>query len=157
MCSLSLSLSLSFTLALLLSRSLPLSLSPSLALSLSPSLPLSLSLSLTRARALSHALSSQVDLPPEGLQRADGSPWSRSDVDTLGTIRILRDPSIWHEVTAAEEPDAKKRKAAQAALDDKEEEAFVAAALLEKGASNIQPGGAIPACSRYGPRRPRRW
>ena len=86
-----------------------------------------------------------VELPVEGRQRADGSPWSRKDVDTLGTIRILRDPSIWHQITAAEEPDEEKRKAAQTELDAKEEAAFVAAALLEKGASNIKPGGAILA------------
>jgi chorismate synthase len=88
-----------------------------------------------------------VELPVEGRQRADGSPWSRKDVDTLGTIRILRDPSIWHQITAAEEPDEEKRKAAQTEIDAKEEAAFVAGALLEKGASNIQPGGAIPALS----------
>ena len=88
-----------------------------------------------------------VELPVEGRQRADGSPWSREDVDTLGTIRILRDPSIWHQITVAEEPDEEKRKAAQAEIDAKEEAAFVAGALLEKGASNIQPGGAIPAPS----------
>ncbi len=94
-----------------------------------------------------------VELPVEGRQRADGSPWSRKDVDTLGTIRVLRDPSIWHQITPAEEPDEAKRKAAQTELDAKEEAAFVAAALLEKGASNIKPGGAIPASLPVSPAR----
>ena len=78
-------------------------------------------------------------------QRADGSPWSRKDVDTLGTIRILRDSSIWHQVTAAEEPDEAKRKDAQVVMDAKEEAAFVKDALLYKGASDIKPGGELPA------------
>jgi chorismate synthase len=28
-----------------------------------------------------------VDLPKEGLRRADGSPWTRAEVDTRGTLR----------------------------------------------------------------------
>lgn len=92
-----------------------------------------------------------VDLPVDGRLRADGSPWTRKEVDTLGTIRILRDPSIWHQITAAEEPDEEKRKEAQTAIDAKEEEAFVASALLAKGASNIKPGGANDARPRARP------
>ena len=33
----------------------------------------------------------------------DGRGWSREDVDKLGTLKLLRRPSEWHEVTAKEE------------------------------------------------------
>merc|ERR1711874_165232 len=47
------------------------------------------------------------------------------EVDTLGTLRVLRDPEVWREVKAAEEGDAKKRRALQIDVDNKAEAAFV--------------------------------
>ena len=87
----------------------------------------------------------EVELPLEGRTRPDGSPWSRAEVDKLGTLRLLRDTALWHEVSESEESDADARKTAQEALDATAEEAFVNEARMSKGASNIRPGGDKPA------------
>ena len=45
-------------------------------------------------------------MPDAAIPASDsGRGWSREEVDRLGTLRLLRRPSEWHEVTEAEEPD----------------------------------------------------
>lgn len=63
-----------------------------------------------------------VDMPRELLNDPKKTLYSRKDVDTVGTIRILRDPSTWRKIDAADEDFAKK----QAAADAEYELAFVA-------------------------------
>ena len=54
-----------------------------------------------------------------------GSGWSREEVDRIGCLRLLRDPSHYRVVGEAEEPDAEKRKKAQIAIEIAAEEAFL--------------------------------
>jgi len=63
---------------------------------------------------------------PDDAVPANG--WTREEVDQLGTLRVLRDPKVWHEVKEAEEPDKDKRKKSQMAIEVAAEKAFVAEA-----------------------------
>merc|ERR1719450_419939 len=56
-------------------------------------------------------------LPEEAVPRTKegGFGWSREEVDTLGTLRLLRDPRAWRAVSA--DLPAEKRRAAQAEAD----------------------------------------
>lgn len=65
-----------------------------------------------------------VDMPASALHHASGRPWTREEVDTLGTLTILRNAAAGWELAAGEGAEAK---AAQAAADAKDEAAFVAA------------------------------
>uniref|UniRef100_K3WL81 Chorismate synthase n=1 Tax=Globisporangium ultimum (strain ATCC 200006 / CBS 805.95 / DAOM BR144) TaxID=431595 RepID=K3WL81_GLOUD len=55
-----------------------------------------------------------VDMPKEFLSAPTKSQHSREDIDTIGTIRILRDPSKWTKVDDKEDDFAKKQAAADA-------------------------------------------
>jgi len=60
---------------------------------------------------------------PDEMVPADG--WTREQVDTLGTVQVLRDPAVWRQVAASEEPDAAKRRKMQAEIEVKAEDAFL--------------------------------
>lgn len=60
--------------------------------------------------------------------------WTREEVDKLGTLRVLRDPAIYHKILETEEPDTAKRKAAQVAMEVKAE-----AALLAEAGAKARP------------------
>lgn len=64
-------------------------------------------------------------LPEEAVPRTKegGFGWSREEVDTLGTLRLLRDPRAWRAVSA--DLPAEKRRAAQAEADAEAEEDFL--------------------------------
>jgi len=74
---------------------------------------------------------------PDEVVPANG--WTREEVDTLGTLRVLRDPKVWREVKAAEEGDAKKRRALQIDVDNKAEAAFVSDASSDSVAVKEKP------------------
>jgi len=60
-----------------------------------------------------------------GQAAGQGSGWSREEVDRLGTLRLLRRPSEWHQITAGEEPDADARKKKMIAMEIAAEESFL--------------------------------
>jgi chorismate synthase len=70
-----------------------------------------------------------VALPPGGAYRPDGAPWTRADVDELGTLTLLRDaPATGWKQVAATAPGATvppAAKAGQDALDAADEAAFL--------------------------------
>lgn len=91
-----------------------------------------------------------IELPAAAMHRPDGQPWSRADVDRLGTLTILRDcaGTGWRNMRAEAEAEmgqgaaataggsgsaggaavpSAAQKAAQAALDAADEDAFIAA------------------------------
>jgi chorismate synthase len=99
-----------------------------------------------------------IELPAAAMHRPDGQPWSRADVDRLGTLTILRDcaGTGWRNMRAETEAEAgaspgaaaaaaaaaiggsaggaavpsTAQKAAQAVLDAADEDAFIAAYRL---------------------------
>ena len=68
-----------------------------------------------------------VVMPDDAVPLSQGSRgWTREEVDEVGTLRMLRNPKYWHEVTESEEADEVARKKAQIALENSAEEAFLA-------------------------------
>jgi chorismate synthase len=68
-----------------------------------------------------------VSMPDSAVALADGGRgWTREEIDTHGTLCMLRNPSHWHVVSESEEPDAAQRKKKQMALEIASEEAFLA-------------------------------
>lgn len=65
-----------------------------------------------------------------------GSGWSREDVDKIGTLRLLRRPQEWHQVTEADEPDADARKKKQMSIEISAEESFLAD--LQAGSEDLR-------------------
>jgi len=61
--------------------------------------------------------------------------WTREEVDKLGTLRLLRDPKHWRELTEADEANKDERKKRQMALEIEAENAFLQAAAAEGGAA----------------------
>ena len=67
-----------------------------------------------------------VQLPESAVPRtASGFGWSREEVDKLGTLRMLRDPSVWKVVTDKDEPDAEKRNKANLMQELAAEDKFI--------------------------------
>ncbi len=58
------------------------------------------------------------DIRPEANFHPSGRPWSREEVDTLGTLELLRDPKTCKTLTSEDEPDEKLRNKKQAELYD---------------------------------------
>lgn len=72
-----------------------------------------------------------VALPRGSVYKPDGSPWTRAEVDTIGTLTLLRDPATGWKAGPLPGKDADKgeiaaAKAAQDALDAADEAAFIA-------------------------------
>jgi chorismate synthase len=68
-----------------------------------------------------------VVMPDDAVPLSQGSRgWSREEVDEVGTLRMLRNPKHWHELSESEEPDEVARKKAQIALENSAEDAFLA-------------------------------
>jgi len=76
-----------------------------------------------------------------------GRGWTREEVDTMGCLRMLRDPSVWRVVGEAEEPDADKRKKLQMAVEIAAEEAWLA--KYNGGADALAALAKQPAYSDY--------
>ena len=57
---------------------------------------------------------------------SSGRGWSREEVDDLGTLRLLRRPHEWHEVTEAEVPDKDARNKKRIEVETAAEESFLA-------------------------------
>eukprot|EP00908_Phaeocystis_cordata_P009935 Transcript_2077.p2 GENE.Transcript_2077~~Transcript_2077.p2 ORF type:complete len:515 (-),score=245.84 Transcript_2077:285-1757(-) len=67
-----------------------------------------------------------VRMPENAIPQQDaGRGWSRAEVDQIGTLRLLRRPTEWHEVTEQEEPDAEARKKKRIAIEIAAEESFL--------------------------------
>ena len=76
-----------------------------------------------------------VTMPESAVPLAQGnSGWSREEVDTIGCLRMLRNPEYWHEVTESEQAEPEARKKAQMAIEIAAEERFLAD-LAKKGAA----------------------
>jgi len=68
-----------------------------------------------------------IDLPEEGLQRADGTPWTRAEVDTRGTLQMIM-RGDWRKATLDEcDGDAEKQADLQRSLDAQAEKEFLEA------------------------------
>ena len=68
-----------------------------------------------------------IEMPEAAVTLSAGSRgWTREEVDSLGCLRLLRDPKHWHEVTEAEVSDVAERKKAQIAIEIAAEAAFLA-------------------------------
>jgi len=77
-----------------------------------------------------------VRMPDSAIpESAAGRGWSRADVDRIGTLRLLRRPQEWHQVTEAEEPDKDARKKKQDAIEIAAEASFLAD--LHKGSPEL--------------------
>jgi len=78
-----------------------------------------------------------VALPESAVPSGEGGAfgWSREEVDTHGTLRLLRDPAVYKQLSEAEEPDAEKRKKANVAHEIEAEEAFLKLVGVHAGAS----------------------
>lgn len=63
-----------------------------------------------------------VRLPDEAVPELG---WTREEVDTLGTLRVLRDPKVYRQVKETEEADAAKRRKLQATIETQAEAAFL--------------------------------
>mmetsp|Transcript_6561 Transcript_6561/g.15178 ORF Transcript_6561/g.15178 Transcript_6561/m.15178 type:complete len:499 (-) Transcript_6561:643-2139(-) len=71
---------------------------------------------------------------------ADGRfGWTRAEVDELGTLRLLREPRHWRELTELEEPDTDARKRAQAVIEVSAEEMFLQELSDESAALSLVP------------------
>lgn len=68
----------------------------------------------------------EIQVPPEGMHHASGRPWTRQEIDKLGSLRLLRNPDIWHLVGEDEVQDEQARKDLQAKLEKDDEAAFLA-------------------------------
>ena len=67
-----------------------------------------------------------IEMPDAAVPLSSGSRgWTREEVDTVGCLRLLRNPSYWHEVTEAEMADADARKKEQMRVEIAAEEAFL--------------------------------
>ena len=67
-----------------------------------------------------------IEMPDAAVPLSSGSRgWTREEVDTVGCLRLLRNPSYWHEVTEAEVADADARKKEQMRVEIAAEEAFL--------------------------------
>eukprot|EP00511_Aplanochytrium_stocchinoi_P002068 CAMPEP_0204826526 /NCGR_PEP_ID=MMETSP1346-20131115/4197_1 /ASSEMBLY_ACC=CAM_ASM_000771 /TAXON_ID=215587 /ORGANISM="Aplanochytrium stocchinoi, Strain GSBS06" /LENGTH=457 /DNA_ID=CAMNT_0051954591 /DNA_START=245 /DNA_END=1618 /DNA_ORIENTATION=+ len=65
-------------------------------------------------------------IDPEGMQHPSGRPWTREEVDQVGTLRVLRNPATgWKILTEADVAEEKERAAKQKELDDNDEDTFV--------------------------------
>jgi chorismate synthase len=81
-----------------------------------------------------------VDLPRELFRHPTGRPWTRAEVDRMGTLTILRNPAGgWKALPVPSSGDGEAEKAAreaakkaQAEIDSQDEAAFVAAVLAGK-------------------------
>ena len=51
--------------------------------------------------------------------------WTREEVDTLGQLRLLRNPRYWRELGASDHPEPEARKKAQIALEGSAEDTFL--------------------------------
>jgi len=68
-----------------------------------------------------------VEMPDAAVPLSAGSRgWTREEVDTVGCLRLLRNPRYWHTVTEAEVADAAARKKEQLNVENAAEEAFLA-------------------------------
>jgi len=68
-----------------------------------------------------------VTMPEDAVPLSQGNRgWTREEVDTVGCLRMLRNPKHWHEISESEEADVVTRKKAQIALENASEDAFLA-------------------------------
>ena len=68
-----------------------------------------------------------VVMPDDAVPLSQGNRgWTREEVDTVGCLRMLRNPKYWHEITEGEEADAAARSKAQNALELAAEDHFLA-------------------------------
>jgi len=77
-----------------------------------------------------------IDLPESGMRRADGTPWTREEVDARGTLQMIMSGS-WRKVTKEECADGKERASRQKELDAKAEEEFLAADAQDTTAAYV--------------------
>jgi len=69
-----------------------------------------------------------VQLAEENMVHSSGRNWSRQEVDEVGRLRLLRDPSSgWKLLTEVDVADEAERKLKQGQLDDEDDARFVAA------------------------------
>mmetsp|Transcript_13450 Transcript_13450/g.16289 ORF Transcript_13450/g.16289 Transcript_13450/m.16289 type:complete len:486 (-) Transcript_13450:154-1611(-) len=65
-------------------------------------------------------------IDPVGMQHPSGRPWTREEVDTEGTLRILRNPKTgWKILTEKDVENAEERAKQQLELDNNDESIFV--------------------------------
>ena len=68
-----------------------------------------------------------VEMPDAAVPLSEGSRgWSREEVDTLGQLRMLRNPRYYYEITEKDMPDADVRKKEQMKVELAAEAAFLA-------------------------------
>jgi hypothetical protein len=91
-----------------------------------------------------------VDMPEEHMNHPSGRAWTRHEIDDLGMLIFLRNPTKYRVVTEKEVPDAAERKTAQTKINLEYEDYFVNAtddlvspAYLDNGGKVYNRDGAF--------------